>query len=139
MMRRLVFAFMATGVVLDTLAKPQVLTPYSHVLGRACVSSAIITPALTQKSRVSCIGLNKVGCPGNLVAVEFTPNGRRWSVIGEYGAVGTGGERGSASADLPGRKLVASKIPRMLKPFEIDLLREDLKAALAHLRASRSR
>ena len=90
-------------------------------------------------SGVSCIGLNKVGCPGNLVAVEFTPSGRGWSVIGEYGAVGTGGERGSASTDLPGRKLATSKSPRILKPFEIDLLREDLKAALARLRASRNR
>jgi hypothetical protein len=44
--------------------------------------------------------LNKVGCPGNLVAVELTPKGREWSVIGEYGAVGAGGERGSASASI---------------------------------------
>jgi predicted phosphodiesterase len=41
-------------------------------------------------SGVSCIGLNKVGCPGNLVAVEFTPSERGWSVIGEDGAVGAG-------------------------------------------------
>jgi hypothetical protein len=67
----------------------------------------------------------------NLVAVEFTPNGRGWSVIGEYGAVATGGERGSASIDLPGRKLATSKSPRMLEPFEIDFLRQDLKAILA--------
>jgi hypothetical protein len=50
-MRRLVFAFIATGVAVDTSAKPQVLTSYSHVLGHACVSSAIITPELTRKSR----------------------------------------------------------------------------------------
>ena len=54
-------------------------------------------------SGVSCPGLNKIACPGNLVAVEFTPNGRGWSVIGEYGAVGAGGETGSASIALLGR------------------------------------
>ena len=36
-------------------------------------------------SGVRCIELNKVGCPGNLVAVEFAPNGREWPVLGEYG------------------------------------------------------
>ena len=38
-----------------------------------------------------CVGLNKVGCPGNLVAVEFVPNGREWSVFAEYGVVGARG------------------------------------------------
>ncbi|MEP7247375.1 MAG: hypothetical protein ABI885_27340 [Gammaproteobacteria bacterium] len=53
----------------------------------------------------------------------------------------TGGETGSGSAStaLPGRKLVTSKNPRMLKPFEIELLQQDLKAALARLRAARGR
>ena len=53
----------------------------------------------------------------------------------------TGGEKdsGSVSTALPGRKLATSKTPRMLKPFEIDLLRQDLKAALARLRAARNR
>jgi|SRR5579863_8850998 len=37
---------------------------------------------------------------------------------------------GSASSALPGRKLATSTKPRMLKPFEIDLLRQDLHAAL---------
>jgi hypothetical protein len=46
---------------------------------------------------------------------------------------------GSASNDLPGRRLVPSKSPRMLEPFEIDLLRQDLKAALARLRVARGR
>jgi hypothetical protein len=43
-----------------------------------------------------------------------------------------GGSRvsGSASSALPGRKLVTSTTPRMLKPFEIDLLRQDLQVAL---------
>jgi hypothetical protein len=61
-------------------------------------------------SGVRCIGLNKVGCPGNLVAVEFAPNGCGWSVLGEYG------ER--CSAALPGQTLATSKSPRMLKPFD---------------------
>jgi hypothetical protein len=44
----------------------------------------------------------------------------------------SGGSRisGSASSALPGRKLATSKIPRMLTPSEIDLLRKDLQAAL---------
>ena len=37
----------------------------------------------------------------------------------------------SASIALPGRKLATSSKPRMLKPFEIDLLQQDLKAALS--------
>jgi hypothetical protein len=51
----------------------------------------------------------------------------------------TGGEKRSdlASTALPGRKLVTSKTPRMLKPFEIVLLRQDLKAALARPPVSR--
>jgi len=53
----------------------------------------------------------------------------------------TGGEKRSdlASTALPGRKLVTSKTPRMLKPFEIALLRQDLKAVLARPMASRNR
>ena len=52
-----------------------------------------------------------------------------------------GGEKGSglASTALPGRKLATSKTPRMLKPFEIALLQQDLKAALVRLRAARVR
>ena len=48
----------------------------------------------------------------------------------------TSGEKRSdlASTALPGRKLVTSKTPRMLKPFEITLLRQDLKAVLADRR-----
>lgn len=43
-----------------------------------------------------------------------------------------GGNEGSASNSnaLPGRKLATSTTPRMLKPFEIDLLRQDLQTAL---------
>jgi hypothetical protein len=44
----------------------------------------------------------------------------------------SGGSRisGSASSALPGRRLATSKTPRMLTPSEIDLLRQDLQAAL---------
>jgi hypothetical protein len=53
----------------------------------------------------------------------------------------TGGEKdsGSASTASPGQMLATSKSPRTLKPLEIDLLRQDLKAALARPRAGRSR
>ena len=37
---------------------------------------------------------------------------------------------GSTSIDLPGRKLAVSKKPRMLTPSEVELLRQDLQAAL---------
>jgi hypothetical protein len=33
---------------------------------------------------VRCIGLNAVGRPGNLVAVEFDERGPAWSVLGEW-------------------------------------------------------
>jgi hypothetical protein len=46
-----------------------------------------------------------------------------------------GGNKHSGSATtttaLPGRKLTTSKTPRMLTPPEIELLRQDLKAALS--------
>ena len=41
------------------------------------------------------------------------------------------GKNDAASTDLPGRKLATSKTPRMLTPPEIELLRQDLKAALS--------
>jgi hypothetical protein len=41
-----------------------------------------------------------------------------------------------ASSALPGRKLVPSKTPRMLEPFEVDLPRQDLQAVLKLLRNS---
>jgi hypothetical protein len=44
---------------------------------------------------------------------------------------GGGGKTSNvASTSLPGRKLATSKTPRMLTPFEIALLQQDLKAAL---------
>lgn len=51
----------------------------------------------------------------------------------------TGARKGSdaVATALRGRALATSKSPRMLKPFEIDLLRQDLKAVLAYLRAAR--
>jgi hypothetical protein len=51
MIRRRVFASNATGVVLDTSAKPPVLTSYWPVRARVYVSSAIITRELTPKCR----------------------------------------------------------------------------------------
>ncbi len=46
---------------------------------------------------------------------------------------------GSTSTALPGRKLATSSEPRVLKPFEIDLLRQDLKAAISFVRHARSK
>ena len=47
----------------------------------------------------------------------------------------TGGSRSSVSIStaLPGRKLITSKEPRMLTQSEVDLLRQDLRAALNFL------
>lgn len=36
---------------------------------------------------VRCIGLNKIGFPGNLVAVEIDSGRRAWSIRGEFGAL----------------------------------------------------
>lgn len=47
---------------------------------------------------------------------------------------GGGKTSGSASIALPGRKLATSKTPRMLTPSEVELLRQDLRAALDLLR-----
>jgi len=33
---------------------------------------------------VRCIGLNKVTMPGNLVAIDFEPRGREWSILGRW-------------------------------------------------------
>jgi hypothetical protein len=33
---------------------------------------------------VRCLGLNKVRMPGNLVAIDFNPRGREWSILGEW-------------------------------------------------------
>jgi hypothetical protein len=35
---------------------------------------------------VRCIGLNKIGCPGNLIAIEIDSGRRGWSILAEYGA-----------------------------------------------------
>lgn len=45
----------------------------------------------------------------------------------------SGGNNNSdlASIALPGRKLATSRKPRMLKPFEIELLQQDMKEALS--------
>ena len=51
---------------------------------------------------------------------------------------GGGKASGSASIALPGRKLATSKTPRMMTPSEVELLRQDLRAALDLLRTPRS-
>jgi predicted phosphohydrolase len=72
----------------------------ARVRPRVCFFGHHHTRVDAEVSGVRCIGLNKVGSPGNLVAVEFTPNGREWSVIGEYGAAGASGVRGLASSHI---------------------------------------
>lgn len=42
---------------------------------------------------VRCLGLNKVGMPGNLVAVQLDDAGPGWSVIGEWPQRAAGGDR----------------------------------------------
>lgn len=92
------------------------------------------------------------GCSYLLVDDFIGQGGTLANLIGYVESVGghavgatvltkTGGEKvsGSASTALPGRKLVTSKKPRMLKPFEIELLRQDLKAVLARPRVARRR
>ena len=43
----------------------------------------------------------------------------------------SGKHSASTTTALPGQKLTTSKTPRMLTPPEIELLRQDLKAALS--------
>lgn len=35
---------------------------------------------------IRCIGLNKIGRPGNLIAIEMDSGRRAWSILAEYGA-----------------------------------------------------
>lgn len=52
---------------------------------------------------------------------------------------GGGKTSGSDLNTLPGRKLATSKTPRMLTPSEVELLRQDLRAALKLLRERAAR
>jgi hypothetical protein len=56
----------------------------ARVLPRVCFFGHHHARVDAEVSDVRCIGLNKVGCPGNLVAIEFEPKGRGWSLLGEY-------------------------------------------------------
>lgn len=48
-------------------------------------------------SGVRCLGLNKIGCLGNLVAVEIDPRSKNWSLLGEFD-----GSRSPANAKARG-------------------------------------
>lgn len=49
---------------------------------------------------VRCIGLNKIGCPGNLVAMEIDPGRRTWSILAEYPAPDQAAKRLKAVDEL---------------------------------------
>ena len=49
---------------------------------------------------VRCIGLNKIGCPGNLVAMEIDPGRRTWSILAEYPAPDQAAKRLEALDEL---------------------------------------
>jgi len=75
----------------------------THRRGRNYVSEAVGLDTLIERTRprvcffghhhtrldaevagVRCLGLNKVGMPGNLVAIELDHHGRGWTLIGEW-------------------------------------------------------
>ncbi len=51
---------------------------------RVCFFGHHHTRVDAEVSGVRCLGLNKVGMPGNLVAVELEPGAFDWSLLGEY-------------------------------------------------------
>jgi hypothetical protein len=53
---------------------------------RVCFFGHHHTRIDAEVSGVRCIGQNKVASPGNLVAIEFEPKGREWSLLREYSA-----------------------------------------------------
>ncbi len=55
-----------------------------HLRPSVCFFGHHLVLVDAEVSGVRCIGLNKVGYPGSLVAIEFESKGREWSVIGEY-------------------------------------------------------
>lgn len=58
----------------------------ARVQPRVCFFGHHHTRVEAEVAGVRCIGLNKVGMPGNLVAIDIEPQpGRRhWSLLGEY-------------------------------------------------------
>jgi hypothetical protein len=55
-----------------------------QVRPRVCFFGHHHTRIDTEIAGVRCVGLNVVGRPGNLVAVEMPLRGREWSVLGEW-------------------------------------------------------
>lgn len=51
---------------------------------RVCFFGHHHTRVNSEVAGVPCIGLNKVGMPGNLLAVELAEHGRDWTVLGEW-------------------------------------------------------
>ena len=59
----------------------------AKVQPRVCFFGHHHTRVDTEVEGVRCIGLNKVGRPGNLVAIDMEPGPgtRGWSLLGEFG------------------------------------------------------
>lgn len=58
----------------------------ARVQPRVCFFGHHHTRVDAEVSGVRCIGLNKVGCKGNLVAVEIDEGSASWSLIAEFSA-----------------------------------------------------
>ena len=71
---------------------------------------------------------------GKPYSAKLAPDEAQIRNMAEKLKIGGGKASDSASNALPGRKLVTSKKPRMLTPSEVELLRQDLQAALRLLR-----
>jgi hypothetical protein len=57
----------------------------AKVQPRVCFFGHQHTRVDAEVEGVRCIGLNKVGMPGNLVAIDMEPGTRGWSLLGEFG------------------------------------------------------
>ncbi len=56
----------------------------TRVRPRVCFFGHHHTRVRGEIAGVLCIGLNKVTCPGNLIAIEFGSPTSRWSIVGEW-------------------------------------------------------
>ena len=56
----------------------------AQVQPRVCLFGHHHTRVDAEVAGVRCIGLNKIGMPGNLVAIDMEPSKRDWSLLGEY-------------------------------------------------------
>ena len=52
---------------------------------RVCLFGHHPTRLDAKVAGVPCIGLNKIGMPGNLLAIDIEPSKQNWSLLEEYG------------------------------------------------------